>query len=47
MSVRVLPPGEAFSAPGDTRVFCDVTTHGRDWRALSPMLLGPVPLYAS
>jgi len=46
MSVSVIPPGEAFSGPGDTRVFCDVTTHGHEWRALSPMLLGPVPLYA-
>jgi len=46
MSVTVIPPGEAFSRPGDPRVFCDVTTHGSEWRPLSPMLLGPVPLYA-
>jgi hypothetical protein len=46
MTVTVTPPGEAFSAPGDPRVFCDVTTHGDRFRPLSPMLLGPVPLYA-
>jgi len=46
MTVSVIPPGEAFSGPGDPRVFCDVTTHGSAWRPLSPMLLGPVPLYA-
>lgn len=46
MSVSVIPPGEAFTGPGDRRVFCDVTTQGREWRALSPMLLGPVPLYS-
>lgn len=46
MTVCVIPPGEAFSRPGDPRVFCDVTTHGHEWRALSPMLLGPVPLYS-
>ena len=45
MSIRVIPPGEAFSRPGDPRVFCDVTTHGGTYRPLSPMLLGPVPLY--
>lgn len=42
---RVIPPGEAFSRPGDPRVFADVTTHGSVYRPLSPMLLGPVPLY--
>lgn len=47
MTVTVIPPGEAFSAPGDPRVFADVTTHGGRWRPLSPMLLGPVPLYST
>ena len=30
MSVSVIPPGQAFSGPGDPRVFCDVTTHSRE-----------------
>lgn len=46
MTVYVLPPGQAFSHQDDPRLFADVTTHGHEWRALSPMLLGPVPLYS-
>ena len=46
MTVQVIPPGQAFSGPGDQRTWCDVTTHGSQFRHLSPMLLGPVPLYA-
>lgn len=46
MSVIVVPPGQAFSRRDDSRTFADVTTHGDSWRPLSPMLLGPVPLYA-
>ena len=45
MTVQVIPPGRAFSGPGDQRTWCDVTTHGSQFRPLSPMLLGPVPLY--
>ena len=45
MTVQVLPPGQAFSGPGDQRAWYDVTTHGDQFRPLSPMLLGPVMLY--
>jgi uncharacterized protein DUF6939 len=45
VTVTVIPPGEAFRHHSDQRVFCDVTTHGHEWRPLSPMVLGPVPLY--
>jgi hypothetical protein len=40
MTIYVLPPGQDSGLP----VF-DVTTHGNTYRPLSPMLLGPVPLY--
>lgn len=42
MTILVLPPRTSltYGIP-----VCDVTTHGSDWRPLSPMLLGPVPLY--
>lgn len=46
MTVTVIPPGQAFSRADDPRFYADVTTHGSEFRALSPMLLGPVPLYA-
>jgi len=46
MTVQVLPTGQAFSGPGDQRAWYDVTTHGGQFRSLSPMLLGPVMLYA-
>lgn len=43
MTVYVLPK----NTPVPPGIPChDVTTHGTDWRALSPMLLGPVQLYA-
>jgi hypothetical protein len=42
VTVRVLP--RQAIAPGQS--YLDVTTHGRQFRPLSPMLLGPVPLYA-
>ena len=46
MTVYVLPPREPRKLPEMYGMpLCDVTTHGTDWRALSPMLLGPVPLY--
>ncbi len=41
MTVYVLPPGPRRS---DLRTL-NVTTHGEQYRPLSPMLLGPVPLY--
>jgi hypothetical protein len=41
MTVYVLPPGVPSPLPS-----FDVTTHGREFRALSPMLLGPAPLYS-
>jgi hypothetical protein len=41
MSVYVMPPGQA----ADHMQVLDVTTHGNQYRPLSPMLLGPVPLY--
>ena len=40
MTVYVMPP-RAITQPA-----ADVTTHGSTFRPLSPMLLGPVPLYA-
>jgi len=46
MTVSLIPPGQAFRGPDDTRTWCDVTTHGDRFRPLSPMLLGPVPLYS-
>jgi hypothetical protein len=42
VTVYVLPPGPRTP---DLRKL-DVTTHGSEYRPLSPMLLGPVPLYA-
>ena len=46
MTIYVLPPGAPRKLPEMYGLpFCDVTTHGTDWRPLSPMLLGPVPLY--
>ena len=42
MTVVVLPP--AAAARSGLPAF-DVTTHGGAYRPLSPMLLGPVPLY--
>ena len=42
MTVYVLPPHVARNS--DLPVY-DVTTHGSTYRDLSPMLLGPVPLY--
>ncbi len=42
MTVYVIPRGAITQpAPGAA----DVTTHGQQYRPLSPMLLGPVPLY--
>lgn len=42
MAVYVIPHGAITQpAPGAA----DVTTHGQQYRPLSPMLLGPVPLY--
>lgn len=41
MSVYVLRPDQPFDLPR-----YDVTTHGDVFRPLSPMLLGPVPLYS-
>jgi hypothetical protein len=41
VTVYVLPPRQHTDLP----VF-DVTTHGDVYRPLSPMLLGPVPLYS-
>lgn len=43
MTVYVIPH-HAITQPAPGAA--DVTTHGQQWRALSPMLLGPVPLYA-
>jgi hypothetical protein len=43
MNVCVLPPHQAA---GRAVPSYDVTTHGDVFRPLSPMLLGPVPLYA-
>ena len=42
MTVYVMPP-RAITQPAAE---LDVTTHGSTFRTLSPMLLGPVPLYA-
>jgi hypothetical protein len=42
VTVHVVPPGPL--PEGLQRL--DVTTHGSEYRPLSPMLLGPVPLYA-
>lgn len=39
--VRILPRMALAGGPG----YADVTTHGDLYRPLSPMLLGPVPLY--
>ena len=43
MSVYVLPPGQAQERGLPAY---DITTHGEIFRPLSPMLLGPVPLYS-
>jgi hypothetical protein len=45
MTVTVIPPGQAFFAHDDLRAVHDVTSHGGQFRPLSPFLLGPVPLY--
>lgn len=44
MTVYVLPPRAAGDRVPAHKVF-DVTTRGGKYRPLSPMLLGPVPLY--
>jgi hypothetical protein len=44
--VTVIGAGQAFRHHSDLRPWHDVTTHGDRFRLLSPMLLGPVPLYA-
>jgi hypothetical protein len=46
VTVQVLPPAWAGRAHAAGLPVHDVTTHGGPYRPLSPMLLGPVPLYA-
>ncbi len=47
MTVRVLPRSELTRSELTAgQAYYDVTTHGGFCRPLSPMLLGPVPLYA-
>lgn len=45
MSVIVVPPAHVAKA-GWQEDAIDVTSHGAEFRPLSPFLLGPVPLYA-